>query len=112
MSPTKDSSIDNLRSLNLQKTFENPSANVKNASSYQVVEFTTKANALDTDSMLALKEAAQNNKSTIVINDAMQFSAGVNLNYVMEFAKNNEWSKIEKFIIAVSYTHLTLPTIE
>ena len=42
-----DSSIDNLRSLNLQKTFENSSANIKNATSYQVVEFTTKANALD-----------------------------------------------------------------
>ena len=103
-----DSSIDNLRSLNLQKTFENPSANIKNASSYQVVEFTTKANALDTDSMLALKEAAQNNKSTIVINDAMQFSAGVNLNYVMEFAKNNEWSKIEKFIIDFQQTCKTI----
>ncbi len=103
-----DSSIDNLRSLNLQKSFENPSANVKNAASYQVVEFTTKANALDTDSMLALKEAAQNNKSTIVINDAMQFSAGVNLNYVMEFAKNNEWSKIEKFIIDFQQTCKTI----
>ncbi len=103
-----DSSIDNLRSLNLQKTFENPSANIKNASSYQVVEFTTKANVLDTDSMLALKEAAQNNKSTIVINDAMQFSAGVNLNYVMEFAKNNEWSKIEKFIIDFQQTCKTI----
>ncbi len=103
-----DSSIDNLRSLNLQKTFENPSANVKKAASYQVVEFTTKANALDTDSMLALKEAAQNNKSTIVINDAMQFSAGVNLNYVMEFAKNNEWSKIEKFIIDFQQTCKTI----
>ena len=103
-----DSSIDNLRSLNLQKTFENPSANIKKASLYQVVEFTTKANALDTDSMLALKEAAQNNKSTIVINDAMQFSAGVNLNYVMEFAKNNEWSKIEKFIIDFQQTCKTI----
>ena len=103
-----DSSIDNLRSLNLQKTFENSSANIKNATSYQVVEFTTKANALDTDSMLALKEAAQNNKSTIVINDAMQFSAGVNLNYVMEFAKNNEWSKIEKFIIDFQQTCKTI----
>ena len=107
-----DSSIDNLRSLNLQKTFENPSANVKNAASYQVVEFTTKANALDTDSMLALKEAAQNNKSTIVINDAMQFSAGVNLNYVMEFAKNNEWSKIEKFIIDFQQTCKTIKYAE
>ena len=103
-----DPSIDNLRSLNLKKTFSNPSANVKNAGSYQIVEFTTKANALDTDSMLALKEAAQNDKSTIIINEAMQFSAGVNLNYVMDFAKNNEWSKIEKFIVDFQQTCKTI----
>ncbi len=94
-----DPNIDNLRSLKLEKTFHNASANVQDSSSFQIVEFTTKANALSTDSMLALKEAAQNNKSTIIINEAMQFSAGVNLNYVMDFAKNNEWSKIEKFIV-------------
>ncbi len=99
-----DTSIDNLRSLNLKNTYSNTSANIKNLSSYQIVEFTTKANALDTDSMLTLKKAAENNKSTIVINEAMQFSAGVNLNYVMEFAKNNEWSKIEKFIIDFQQT--------
>ena len=93
-----DPNIDNLRSLKLEKTFHNESANVQDSSSFQIVEFTTKANALNTDSMLALKEAAQNNKNTIIINEAMQFSAGVNLNYVMDFAKNNEWSKIEKFI--------------
>ena len=28
----------------------------------------------------------------------MQFSAGVNLNYIMEFVKNGEWREIEKFI--------------
>jgi len=103
-----DPSIDNLRSLNLEKTFSNSSANVKNAGSYQIVEFTTKANALDTNSMLALKDAAQNGKSTIVINEAMQFSAGVNLNYVMDFAKNNEWSKIEKFIVDFQQTCKTI----
>ncbi len=103
-----DSSIDNLRSLNFEKTFSNPSANVKSKDSYQIVEFTTKANALDTDSMIALKEAAQNNKSTIVINEAMQFSAGVNLNYVMDFAKNNEWTNIEKFIINFQQTCKTI----
>ncbi len=107
-----DKSIDNLRSLKLKKTFNNPSANVKDASSYQIVEFTTKANALDTDSMLALNQAAQNNKSTIVINEAMQFSAGVNLNYVMDFAKNNEWSKIEKFIIDFQKTCKTIKYAE
>ena len=99
-----DPNIDNLRSLKLEKTFYNPSANVQDSSSFQIVEFTTKANALSTDSMLALKEAAQNNKSTIIINEAMQFSAGVNLNYVMDFAKNNEWSKIEKFILDFQQT--------
>ena len=99
-----DSNIDNLRSLKLEKTFHNASANVQDSSSFQIVEFTTKANALSTDSMLALKEAAQNNKSTIIINEAMQFSAGVNLNYVMDFAKNNEWSKIEKFILDFQQT--------
>ncbi len=103
-----DPSIDNLRSINLEKKFSNPSANVKNAGSYQIVEFTTKANALDSDSMLALKESAQNNKSTIIINEAMQFSAGVNLNYVMDFAKNKEWSKIEKFIVDFQQTCKTI----
>ena len=99
-----DPNIDNLRSLKLEKTFHNASANVQDSSSFQIVEFTTKANALSTDSMLALKEAAQNNKNTIIINEAMQFSAGVNLNYVMDFAKNNEWSKIEKFIVDFQQT--------
>ncbi len=99
-----DPNIDNLRSLKLKKTFHNASANVQDSSSFQIVEFTTKANALSTDSMLALKEAAQNNKNTIIINEAMQFSAGVNLNYVMDFAKNNEWSKIEKFILDFQQT--------
>jgi len=28
----------------------------------------------------------------------MQFSAGVNLNYVMDFAKEKNWKAIEKFI--------------
>ena len=99
-----DPNIDNLRSLKLKKIFHNASANVQDSSSFQIVEFTTKANALSTDSMLALKEAAQNNKNTIIINEAMQFSAGVNLNYVMDFAKNNEWSKIEKFIVDFQQT--------
>ncbi len=107
-----DSNIENLRSLQSEKVFSNSSANVKNAGPYQIVEFTTKANALDTDSMLALKEAAQNNKSTVVINEAMQFSAGVNLNYVMNFAKNKEWSKIEKFIINFQQTCKTIKYAE
>ncbi len=64
---------------------------------YNIVEFTTKANALDSDSMEMLKSACD--KNLIINNESLQFSAGVNLNYVMEYAKNKEWNKIEKFII-------------
>ena len=67
-----------------------------NVKKYNIVEFTTKANVLNSDSMEMLKFATDNN--LIIINDALQFSAGVNLNYVMEFTKNKEWNKIEKFI--------------
>tara|TARA_B100000579_G_scaffold425250_1_gene430724 strand:- start:1512 stop:3692 length:2181 start_codon:yes stop_codon:yes gene_type:complete len=63
---------------------------------YNIVEFKTKANALDSNSMDMLKLASD--KNLIIINDSMQFSAGVNLNYVMEFAKDKKWNKIEKFI--------------
>ena len=63
---------------------------------YKIVEFNTKANTLDYDSMDALKKASD--KNLIIINEGMQFSAGVNLNYVMEFAKERNWKAIEKFI--------------
>ena len=39
---------------------------------------------LDYDSMDALKKASD--KNMIIINEGMQFSAGVNLNYVMDFS--------------------------
>ena len=62
----------------------------------KIVEFDTKANTLDYDSMDALKKASE--KNMIIINEGMQFSAGVNLNYVMDFAKEKNWKAIEKFI--------------
>jgi len=63
---------------------------------YKIIEFNTKANTLDYDSMNALKKASD--KNMIIINEGMQFSAGVNLNYVMDFAKEKNWKAIEKFI--------------
>ena len=63
---------------------------------YKIVEFNTKANTLDYDSIDALKKALD--KNLIIINEGMQFSAGVNLNYVMDFAKEKNWKAIEKFI--------------
>ena len=48
------------------------------------------------DSMDALKKATD--KPLIIINESMQFSAGVNLTYTMEFANKNDFKSIEKFI--------------
>ena len=75
---------------------ENKSAITYEYKEYKIVEFNTKANTLDYDSMDALKNASD--KNLIIINEGMQFSAGVNLNYVMEFAKEKNWKAIEKFI--------------
>ena len=74
----------------------NSSAQIYKFPDYNIVEFTTKANALDYDSMDALKKATD--KPLIIINESMQFSAGVNLNYVMDFAKKRDFKSIEKFI--------------
>ena len=75
---------------------DNKSALTYEHKNYKIVEFSTKANTLDYDSMDALKKASD--KNLIIINEGMQFSAGVNLNYVMDFAKEKNWKAIEKFI--------------
>jgi len=75
---------------------DNKSALTYEHKDYKIVEFNTKANTLDYDSMDALKKASD--KNMIIINEGMQFSAGVNLNYVMDFAKEKNWRAIEKFI--------------
>jgi len=75
---------------------DNKSALTYEHKDYKIVEFNTKANTLDYDSMDALKKASDQN--LIIINEGMQFSAGVNLNYVMDFAKEKNWKAIEKFI--------------
>jgi 3-hydroxyacyl-CoA dehydrogenase len=46
--------------------------------------------------MDCLKKATD--KPLIIINESMQFSAGVNLNYVMDFAKQKDFKSVEKFI--------------
>ena len=74
----------------------NDSAKIYRFNDYNIVEFTTKANALDYDSMDALKKATD--KPLIIINESMQFSAGVNLTYTMEFADKRDFKSIEKFI--------------
>ncbi|MDB9718684.1 3-hydroxyacyl-CoA dehydrogenase NAD-binding domain-containing protein [Candidatus Pelagibacter sp.] len=74
----------------------NSSAKIYRFKDYNIVEFTTKANALDYDSMDALKKATD--KPLIIINESMQFSAGVNLSYTMEFAEKGDFKSIEKFV--------------
>ena len=74
----------------------NSSAQIYRFKDYNVVEFTTKANALDYDSMDALKKATD--KPLIIINESMQFSAGVHLSYTMDFANKGDFKSIEKFI--------------
>ena len=46
--------------------------------------------------MDSLKKATD--KPLIIINESMQFSAGVNLTYTMQFANKNDFKSIEKFI--------------
>ncbi len=91
----------NLETLGKVKQFaktekDNNSAFIYEHKDCKIVEFNTKANTLDYNSMDALKKASD--KNLIIINEGMQFSAGVNLNYVMDFAKEKNWKAIEKFI--------------
>ncbi len=78
------------------KIDKNKSADIYRFKNFNIVEFTTKACALDYDSMDALKNATD--KPLIIINESMQFSAGVNLTYTMNFADKGDFKSIEKFI--------------
>jgi len=78
------------------KVDKNKSAEIYRFKDFNIVEFTTKACALDYNSMDALKNATD--KPLIVINESMQFSAGVNLSYTMNFADKGDFKSIEKFI--------------
>ena len=78
------------------KRDKNKSAEIYRFKDFNIVEFTTKANALDYDSMDALKNAT--NKPLIIMNESMQFSAGVNLTYTMNFVEKGDLNSVENFI--------------
>ena len=78
------------------KIDKNKSAEIYRFKDFNIVEFATKANVLDYDSMDSLKNATD--KPLIIINESMQFSAGVNLTYTMNFADKGDFKSIEKFI--------------
>ncbi len=88
------------------KLDKNNSAEIHRFKDFNIVEFTTKACALDYDSMDALKNATD--KPLIIINESMQFSAGVNLSYTMNFAEKNDYKSIDKFIKYFQETCKTL----
>ena len=94
----KDKNIQTLKLwVKLKKQLQvldgNDSAKIYRFNDYNIVEFTTKANALNYDSMDALKKATD--KPLIIINESMQFSAGVNLTYTMEFADKNDLNQLK-----------------
>lgn len=79
---------------------ENPSASLFTLDDdIRLVEFHTKANALDADCMKIVAEAAENpGKGIIVHNDGLHFSAGVNLERFLELMKAQDWDGIDTFL--------------
>jgi 3-hydroxyacyl-CoA dehydrogenase len=68
-----------------------------------LVEFHSKANALDADSMAMLDDAISqvendNMRGLIVHNDAQHFSCGVNLQMVREFFRHEDMDGLDKFL--------------
>ena len=68
-----------------------------------LVEFHTKANALNSDSMQILSDALEGVKThslkgLIVHNDAQHFSCGVNLEDVRGFIRNDDFDGLDKFL--------------
>jgi len=75
---------------------KNDSADIYRFKDFNIVEFKTKANVLDYNSMDCLKKATD--KPLIIINESTQFSAGINLTYTMDFANKGDFKSIQKFV--------------
>lgn len=66
----------------------------------RLVEFHTKANALDDQCMAIVHEAANDPGPGIIVhNDAQHFSAGVNLERFLAFIEAEDWDGIDQFLI-------------
>ena len=68
-----------------------------------VCEFHTKANALNGDAMKVLEEAVErlekdDYQGLVVYNEAMNFSAGADLNTMIGLADNEDWTGIDKYL--------------
>jgi len=87
----------------LKKSNENESASWYVYRDVAVVEFHTKANALDAQSMEILSHALdgvteQGLKGLVVHNDAQHFSCGVNLTKVREYYTKKDWQGLDGFL--------------
>ena len=67
-----------------------------------LVEFHSKANTLDSDSMHLLEDAVahatENFRGIIIHNDAAHFSCGVNLHSILEFIENDDLQGLDRFL--------------
>ena len=77
-----------------------------------LVEFHSKANTLDADSMRLLADAVQhavdNFKGLVIHNDAAHFSCGVNLDNVLDFIARADWPGLDKFLDDFQQTVLAM----
>ena len=77
-----------------------------------LVEFHSKANTLNGDTMLllqdAIEHATKNFKGLIIHNDAAHFSCGVNLASVLDFIANDDWDGLDRFLEHFQQTLLAM----
>lgn len=77
-----------------------------------LVEFHSKANTLDGESMAllsnAVEHASQNLRGLIIHNDAAHFSCGVNLAAVLAFIKDADWEGLDQFLAHFQATVLAM----
>ena len=82
---------------------ESPSASWFDLDGIALVEFHSKANALDADSMAILADAidaveSKNMRGLVVHNDAQHFSCGVNLQAVRQFFRADDMDGLDAFL--------------
>jgi 3-hydroxyacyl-CoA dehydrogenase len=88
---------------------DNASASCFDLDGIALVEFHSKANTLDADSMAVLDDAltrteADSMRGLIIHNDAQHFSCGVNLQVVREFFRGDDMDGLDQFLKAFQDT--------
>ena len=83
-----------------EKIYSNDAASLyRLEGNLRLVEFHSKANALNDQSMQIVAQAAADHGQGIVVhNDAQHFSAGVDLNQFLDFIKAGSWTEMDSFL--------------